>query len=233
MPRRRVWISVILVLVFLAGIAIGLATMIKQSPEFYSQADVEPGSERTRLSQELVREYFGVTRLLDEPNWDVVSTAEQINAFFQEDYYKLGGDDNLPEGFHAPRVSIQKDRIVLGAQYGGGFFTTVLWVELRIWKVANELNTLAMEVIGLRAGSLPLSTGTLLDQVSEWARQQHIEISWYRNDGHPVAIMRFHTDLSRPTFQFDRVELEDGLLRVRGRSTTAADLPDPPPVPDS
>ena len=91
--------------------------------------------------------------------------------------------------------------------------------------MAGELNTLALEIVSLQAGSLPLSTGTLLDRISEAARREKIDISWYRENGHPVAIMRFQADLSRPTFQFDRIELKDGKLSVSGRST---DLTGPP-----
>ena len=59
-----------------------------------------------------------------------------------------------------------------------------------------------MEIVSLQAGSLPLSTGTLLDYISEAARREHIDISWYRQEGHPVAIMRFQADLSRVTELF-------------------------------
>ena len=89
------------------------------------------------------------------------------------------------------------------------------------------MNTMAMEIVSLQAGSLPLSTGTLLDYISEAARRENIDISWYRQEGHPVAIMRFQADLSRPTFQFDRIELKDGKLTIGGRSTDP--WPAPPP----
>ena len=40
--------------------------------------------------------------------------------------------------------------------------------------------------------------------------------------------MRFQADLTRPTFQFDRIELKDGKATISGRST---DLGGPPPPP--
>jgi hypothetical protein len=189
------------------------------------------GPDRAALSQQAMAHYSSIGSLLDDPNWEVSFSAEQINAFFQEHYYQVGGDDNLPEGFHAPRVKIEDGRMRVGVRYGSGATATVLSLEIKIWKVADEMNTLAMEIVSLQAGSLPLSTGTLLDYISEAARRENIDISWYRQEGHPVAVMRFQADLSRPTFQFDRVELKDGKLTVRGRSTDPFAPPPPRAVP--
>jgi hypothetical protein len=114
----------------------------------------------------------------------------------------------------------------LGVRYGSGLLSSVLSLEIKLWKVADQVNTLALEIVSIQSGSLPLSTGTLLDWISEKARRENIDITWYRQEGHPVAIMRFQADLTRPTFQFDRIELKDGKLVVSGRST---DLLGPPP----
>jgi hypothetical protein len=165
--------------------------------------------------------------VIDDPSWEVTFSADQINAFFQSDaYFNAGGDDNLVDGFHAPRVKIENGRMWIGARYESGATSTVLSIEVRLWKVAEELNTLALEIVSFHAGGLPLPTGMLLDRLSEAARREKIDISWYRQDGHPVAIMRFQSDLSRPTFQFNRVELTDGKLTFSGSST---DLTAPPP----
>ena len=224
MRRRRLLISVGLVLGFLALVLVGLVAAVKREPGFYTQADLPAGPDRAALSQQAMAQYFGIT--LDEPSWQVAFSTEQVNAFFQEDYYKFGGDDNWPEGVSAPRVKIEDGKMRLGFRYGRGLTSTVVSLEIRLWKVADELNTVAMEIVSFRAGSLPLSTGNLLDLISQLARREKIDISWYRQDGHPVAVMRFQSDLSRPTFQFDRIELKDGKAIITGRST---DLGGPPP----
>jgi hypothetical protein len=100
---------------------------------------------------------------------------------------------------------------------------------VKLWLARAEVNVLALEIVSLQAGSLPLSTGTLLDYISEAARRENIDITWYRHEGHPVAIMRFQSDLTRPTFQFDRVELQDGRLTIAGRSTDPLAAAPPPP----
>ena len=218
MRRKRLLISVALVLGFVALVLAGLMAMVKREPSFYRQAELPPGEARTNLSREALSQYSQILGLMDEPTWKVEFSSEQINAFFQEDYYKLGGDENLPDDFHGPRVKIEDGKMRVGVRYGSGPVSTVLSLEIRLWKVPGEVTTLAMEIVSLQAGSLPLSTGTLLDRISEVARRENIDISWYRKDGHPVAIMRFQSDLTRPTFQFADVVLKDGKLTITGRS---------------
>jgi hypothetical protein len=225
MRRRRLLISLGLVLGFLVLVLVGLAAMVKREPSFYRHAELPAGEPRANLSREAVSQYTQILSALDEADWRVAFSSEQVNAFFQEDYHKLGGDENLPDDCHAPRVKVEDGKMRVGIRYGSGLFSTVLSLEIKLWKVVGEVNTLAMEIVSLQAGSLPLSTGRLLDRLSEAARRENIEISWYRHDGHHVAIMRFQADLTRPTFQFDRIELKDGKLVVIGRST---DLLGPP-----
>jgi hypothetical protein len=221
MRRKRLIISVGLVVAFVALVLIGLGLMVKRVPGFYEQAEMPSGERRTELSREAYARWFQGARDLEtrEPVWEMSFSAEQMNAYFQEDYFLHGGDDNLPEGFSAPRVKIEDGKMRLGIRYGSGVTSTVLSLEVKLWLVENEINVLAMEIVSLQAGSLPLSTGTLLDYISEAARRENIDITWYRHEGHPAAIMRFQADLTRPTFQFDRVELKDGRLTIAGRST--------------
>jgi hypothetical protein len=227
MRRKRLLVSVGLVLGFLALVLVGLVAAVKREPSFYTQADLPAGPERTVLSQQALARYSEILGLLDDSSWTVEFSTEQVNAFFQEDYYKFGGDDNWPEGVSAPRVKIEDGKMRFGFRYGAGVTSTVVSLEIRLWKVANELNTIAMEIVSFRAGSLPLSTGNLLDLISRLARREKIDISWYRQDGHPVAVMRFQADLSRPTFQIDRIDLKDGKATISGRSTELAGPPPP------
>src|SRR5215207_4484989 len=172
MRRKRLLVSVGLVLGFLALVLVGLVAAVKREPGFYTQAELPPGPERTALSQQALAEYSRILNIINDTSWDVAFSTEQINAFFQEDYYKFGGDDNWPEGVSAPRVKIEDGKMRLGFRYGRGLTSTVVSLEIRLWKVAvpEEPNTVAMEIVSFRAGSLPLSTGNLLDLISQLAR---------------------------------------------------------------
>jgi hypothetical protein len=226
MRRKRLYISIGLVAGFVLLVLVGLVAMVKSDPAFYAQSDMPADSHRRELSDGAKHQYSEILSILSKDSWDVGFTADQLNAYFQEDYFQQGGDDNLPDGFHNPRVKIQDGKMRVGVRYGSGLFSTVMSLEVKAWKVQGQINTLAVEIISLQAGSLPLSTSVILDDISEAVRRWNIEITWFRHDGHPVAILRFQADQSRPTFQFDSVDMNNGKLTVWGRST---DLAAPPP----
>jgi hypothetical protein len=234
MRRKRLLISIGLIVAFLALVLVGLGFMVRRVPSFYAQGEMPPGEARSKLSQQTYAKWVKMAHDLKnrEPAWELAFTEDQLNAYFQQDYFQHGGDDNLPDGFSAPRVKIDDGKLHLGVRYGSGATSTILSLELRLWLVPTTVNVVAMEIVSLQAGSMPLSTGTLIDYISVAARREKIDITWFRHDGHPVAIMRFQSDLTRPTFQFDRVDLKDGTLTIAGRSTdplTAA-VPQPRPT---
>jgi len=234
MWRKRLLISIVLVFGFVALVLVGLCAMAKHEPSYYRQATLPAGPERQSLSQQATNRFLAIGTALatSQEDWELTFKTEELNAYFQEQYYDQGGDDNLPDGFSAPRVKLEDGKMRVGVRYGKGSLSTILTLEIKLWLVKDELNVLAMEIVSLQAGSLPLSTGTLLDYISEAARREYIDIAWYRHDGHPVAIMRFQSDLTRPTFQFHQFELKGGELRIVGRSTDLlAPLPPPRPVP--
>ena len=154
-----------------------------------------------------------------EPDWKVRFSEKQLNAYFQQDYQEHGGDANLPEGFSAPRVKIENGTIrVAVRQRTFGLMYLYYSLEMKVWLVPDKSNVVALEIVSVKAGAIPLSTSALLDYISQVARHQNTDVTWYRYDGHPVAVMRFQSDLTRPTLQFDRIDIEDGVITVAGRS---------------
>jgi hypothetical protein len=56
------------------------------------------------------------------------------------------------------------------------------------------------------------------------ARRQDIEVTWYRWNGNPVALLRFQATQQRPTVRLERLTLQKGLLTIGGRSIEASPL---------
>jgi hypothetical protein len=152
-------------------------------------------------------------------------TDKQINSFFDADFGRLcRADKILPEGISAPRVAIEPDKIRLAFRYGTGPWSTVVSIDLRVWLAAKEVNVVALELQALHAGSLPVSAQSLLERIYETARQQNIDVSYYRHNGNPVALLRFQADQRTPTVQLQRLELQQGLIRISGRSIDPVSL---------
>jgi hypothetical protein len=94
----------------------------------------------------------------------------------------------------------------------------VVWVELKVWLVANDTNVVAVEVCDLRAGGVPIGSQSILDAITEAARGSNIELTWYRHKSNPVGLFRFYADQPQPAAQIVTLEVKDGQLTVAGRS---------------
>lgn len=232
MRRKRLLYTLGLLFV-IAGIAFAIFYgLLKHQPGSYRAGTMAPSVERTNLSNEFESRYTNLMNSIYNryPDWWEVFTTEQINAFLQEGFLiSYGGDANLPDGFHDLRVQIEDGRLRLGCRYGDGKFSTILSVELRMWLVANEVNLIGVEVVSLRAGALPISKQMILSYITEAARRNNIDCTWYRHSGNPVAVLKLQADQMRPTIQLQRFELQQGKIIIVGRSIEGASAATPAP----
>ena len=70
-------------------------------------------------------------------------------------------------------------------KYREGFWSTVVWLELKVWLVADQTNLAAVEVCNLKAGMLPFGSQTILDKIADVARESSIDVTWYRHRAIP------------------------------------------------
>jgi hypothetical protein len=216
-----------MVLAMLLSVAAAvLGKMVLHEPVSYGAISIPAGQERRDLSGQF---YTSVWHMMDsvrnpnEEQWGATFSADQINSYFEEDFLRAR-PFRLPDDIHSPRVHIESNRLCLAFRYGEGFWSSVITLELNAWLVANEPNAVAVEVLGLHAGSLPCSTQSLLERVADTARQWNVEVTWYRYQGHPVALLRFPSDQPTPAIVLQRLELQEGKIVIAGRSTEGAPL---------
>jgi hypothetical protein len=219
--RRRKFILAMLILLTAVGLAFGgLVFAAKREPKFYTAANTAPDWDTHERSAKLL------TRIVDLQNeirahdeWGDTISADDLNAFFIENFGPKGRlTETLPKGFHSPRIAIEGDRLFLGVQYREGFWSTVIWLELKIWLVAEQTNVAAVEVCNLRAGALPFGSQTILDRIADIARESSIDVTWYRNGSNPVGLFKFFAKQPRATSQVMTLDVKDGKIMVVGRS---------------
>jgi hypothetical protein len=230
MSRKSVVVGLALVLVLAGSVSSVLALLVCHDPATYYAQTLPPGDVRQKLSREFYGERMSlVDGIVNKRQWYAKFTEEQINGYFEEDFIRSeAGQKILPEGISEPRVCFQPDKIRLAFRYGTGRWSTVISVDLSVWLAPKEPNVVLLELQGLHAGSLPISAQSLLDRISEAARSQNLDITWYRHDGNPVALLRLQPYHSRPTFQLQRLELGSGTLLISGRSLDSAPAPELP-----
>lgn len=222
MRRRTMLIALGILLGFAGILTLSAGFLLRHTPTFYRAALRAPGPERQKHSKEFVAQsspMFSAVADRSAEGWGGVFTNEQINCYLQEDFIRgAGGDKNLPDHCHDLRVSVEEDRLRLGFRYGTGFFSTIISIDLKIWLVANETNLIAVEVVRLRAGGMPISPQFFLDRIREIARRENIEVKWYRRDGHPVAMLRLQAYQRQPSIHLQQLRLQQGQIVIFGRS---------------
>ncbi len=217
--RRVFWAFATL----LGGVSVclgGLVYTVKREPAFYRQAPAPSEWDAREKSSRLLTRWQDLkNEILTRAEWGETFTAEELNGFFAENMNKRGGLCSvLPNGFHSPRIAIEGDRLKLGFRYREGFWSTVLWVELKVWLVKNETNLIAIEVCDLCAGGLPFGSQSILDTISESLRDSNVEVTWYRKEGKPVGLFRLYADQPRPAAQVMTLTVSDGKIVVAGKS---------------
>jgi hypothetical protein len=224
MRRKRLLFWGGLALLLVGSTIAVLLVLLFHEPAFYSRAHIPPSTERRDVSRQLlVRLAELADHFKDEGDfgkkkpWVHNFAVEQINSYLEEDLLRGDlGEDMARRGLSAPRLAIESDRIRLAFRYGNDWWSTVVSLDFRVWLVPKEVNVVALEILGRRAGALPISAQFFVDQVTEMARKKNIDVTLYRHNGNPVALLRFQSDKMRPTAQLRRLELRPGMITVGG-----------------
>lgn len=219
MSRKSVGIALGIVGVLVVGGLGTLAAMLRYQPEFYRRAAVPPGEQRKQRSSEFRSQFYSL--LSDIKNykvWQGRFTDVQVNSYFEEDYLKPGNFERtmFPEGVNAPRIVVDNERLRMGLRYGSGLWSTIVSIDLHIWLAANEPNVVVVEIERIRAGAVPISAQSILDKLSETLRRQDIEVTWYRRDGKPTALLRFGAGRQEVGVQLLLLKLQPGMLTING-----------------
>lgn len=209
-------------LLLAGGIGGVLALLVSFEPDFYQRSRVEPGPHRKDQSTRLLSQFLNLANAMvdgGKDEWNIIFTQDQLNSYFDEDFVRLGDAELLKkQGITEPRIAFEPDRIRLGFRYGNDSWSTIFSVDFRLWLAPKELNVVALEILGRRFGALPVPAQSLCETLSDLARQKNIEVTWYRHNQNPVALLRFHGDRARPSAHLRRLELRQGSLTIGGQS---------------
>jgi hypothetical protein len=216
MSRKSVLLGLGILVLLAAGVTAGLVLLLRHEPAFYRRHALPPGPERQQHCGAFKAEF---SQLLDgvlnqpQPGWYAEFSDTQINSYFEEDGERTL---KLPECIASPRIAIQADTVRLGFRYGRGWCSTIISIDMRVWLAPKEPNVIALELQALHAGALPVSAQSLLERISDAVRQRNLNVTWYRHNGNPVALLRFQIDQPKPTLHLQELQLRPGMILIRG-----------------
>jgi hypothetical protein len=220
---RKSFVLAIVIMVCLAGVVGGAGmVLITHEPNFYKRGDLPEGPDRKNLADYVDSEIANrlVAGIFNETEWQVNFREDQLNASFAEGLLKK--ESPWPESVSDPRISLEEDHIRFGFRYGVGRISTVVWLEMRPWLAVQDPNVLALELVSLHAGAIPISSQWLLEKAAEAARRLKIDANYYRYNKHPILVLRFQADHSNPTFHLRQVKImgplngAPGFIRIAG-----------------
>ncbi|MSR30135.1 MAG: hypothetical protein EXR99_01395 [Gemmataceae bacterium] len=218
---RYTWMLALILCLGLVSLATGgLYFLLRYEPSFYKGSTQFHHPDQAKKSMEFTTECFEfIAAATNEKEWYGLFREEQINSFFAEELDQSGKPGRLlPDYIQAPRISMDQDRLRLGFRLGQHPWTTVISADMKLWLAKDEPNVLAIQLESLKAGVVPISLISLFDKAADLARQNGIEVTWYRFKGKPVAVLRFQADQNKPSILLQALSIEKGALTIRGKN---------------
>ena len=230
MSRLSLVLAIVIFLCLTSGVGAALWVLVRYEPNIYLQAAVPPGEQRHQLSEKCWKELWELYDSVansnrDDEEWGHRFTDGEINSYLAEHFVQSHLNEHvLPEGVSEPRLVIEPDKIRIAFRYGAGLWSTVVSVELSVWLVKGEPNVVALKLVGFHAGALPISAQSLLESITKACQDNGIGVDWYRDDGAPVALLRFQAEQPHPTLELETIKLEQGSIHIKGRTKDPASL---------
>jgi hypothetical protein len=241
MSKRKFWSLLGLCILGLAIALTAFGMVVKHEPNFYRQCESPPGDARKELAYAFFSNFAQM--LADRAGqeteiWGCDATQPQLNCFFDEIFVQQGQSEALRDlGISSPRITLEDPPLDadgkpmpggyarLAFRYGSGWFSTVISYQLKIWLVPKEANVVAVEILSARAGALPISKQSIVNQLSEYGRKQNFKVTLYRHEGNPVALIDLDGDQPHPTSLTTSLQISAQSLMIRGRTLEHAVAP--------
>lgn len=214
MWRKILWIVGVLLLA--AGGLVGWAWWAsKQVPSFYAEAmasDLAP-QERKQAAEEFVRATLRIVEDVEHADvWAEEFRQDQINSWLAEEL-RQKYPELAPEEITDPRVGLHEDSLWLGFHYTGPSWEGVVSIEVRPF--VPEPNKLAVEILAIRAGLVPIALGEVLQEIGQQVEMEGLPVVWTRRNGHDVALVTLDGGPDGPVLE--SIEVEEGVIRASGK----------------
>ena|SRR5437762_1567374 len=219
--RRKIALAAFGTFFVVVGLAI-LALMLRHEPTFYHRVEIAAGTPRKDMSKMCAAEFTALLQnwMVDgDKTWEVTFTEAQLNSFFEEDFLSTMHLDEVfaQQGIYDPRIALEHDKIRIAFRYGTPPWSVIVSYDLKLWLAPGEENVICVEFLGRHAGALPIATQSLLNDISDVAAHNGLDVTWYRHGSNPVALVKIQQNPRNPSSaRLKRLEVKQGWMVVGG-----------------
>lgn len=229
--RHSKWRWFVLTVAGLCVIAVCVTARVWQRyhdvPEFYERATNRSVKDRrlarNRLKKSLEQMQQAATR---SGSWNAKFDEQTINVWLAEQlprrFFRL-----YRVGAREPVVAVEDGRLRAAVRYKKGHWDTIVSCDLEV-EMTEAANVLAVRLVNLKAGSIPLPIEPFVRKISHEAKYGDVEIDWDFTDNGPVAMVSVpsrHEGYRVEPIVVESVLVRNNRLNLSGisgpRSTTA------------
>jgi hypothetical protein len=209
---------VLAVLALLLVAAVGVLSVwaaARHVPRFYAVAMGVDQAVSSRGSDRMLQKATALASDLKQGRpWALALAEEEINGWLAVDLLE-NHRNSIPPGLESPRVHIEGGQLMLACRWQQGMLKVVLWLVVEPY--LDRPNAVAVRIVKVRAGRLPLPMQQVLDAISQAAQAADLKIEWRQADADPVAVLSLPPH-RREDFSLTALRLSDGKVSLAGTS---------------
>jgi len=218
MTKKRLGLICLGLLAVLAAIGGYALWAVHRVPDFYEDliaAEIDPGVRQAEAKKFTQRTLQLVDDVKQAKDWSHEFSQRQVNSWFIEELDGTKGKyaDLLPPEARDPRVKIDGDAVLVGFKYHHSRWSGVVSLRVRPW--VPRPNRLALEITGVKAGTLPIPLDNVLKKIERQFQSRGWRVQWRQTGGNDVLVVDFGPgDKKRSVLK--SVQVADGKVRVSG-----------------
>lgn len=224
---RKHRIAAIAVLVAAMGLAAmglgGVYVALGREQPFYTaalQRDPQSLAVGSRELESRATTLYSETR--QPGTWRGAFSEEQINGWLAVQLANTYADA-LPDEISEPRVSIDEGQLTLGFRTRRGGVETVVTAQAAVMLAEN--GQVAIRLISVHAGALPLPAMQVAEDISQACRELALPVTWTQVEGQPVAIIDVDRGGARgKSILLKALEMRQGTIYVEGQTLAAEEV---------
>lgn len=218
MSRRAAFVSV-LTLFALVALGLGLAYWsVTQAPSFYVeelQRPVEPEVQKAQAKEFVQATMQLVDEIRYDDEWSEQFSQEQINSWLAEELPKKYAKW-IPKGTSDPRIRLDAEAVEIAFRCEHPRFQGV--ISARLKPFVSGPNELAIKVLSVSLGLVPLPIDQVLDQIGGNLQKTVTDaggrMEWRQMEGSDVLVIHLNDQADKPVLQ--AVRLAKGTLEISG-----------------